>query len=353
MNTKIRSCILFLGILLFFSLFASCKAQQTAPEVKLIPQKGAIGVAESFPKAEDFFESLPAGATVRFSEDTKMDSIGQNRVTLILRTKDGKEFTYSSTFTLMFDDEAPVISGAKDLATVLGDGVAYRSGVTVTDNLDPAPVLSVNTDRVDLSRAGSYPVVYEAKDFAGNTSSVTVYLHVYRELVTKEMLNELLAKQLSPLIGVNMSTEERVRVVYQFVYQSISYQNDSDKSDWVRAAYYGLVNGYGDCFTYFALSKACFEYLGIENLDIQRTEGIVTERHYWNLVNLGNNTWYHFDACHLLDKLPPWGCLMTDAQLEAYSRSRAFETTGVKNYFYAFDGSAYPKRAETIITEVH
>ena len=345
---------LFLPVLTFllFCLLVSCV--QKAPKLTVLPKVGAVGVPESFPAAEEFFvEDLPAGASVRFSDDTSLSSLGDNPVTLILTTKQGKEYRYHSTFTLVFDTEPPVIAGVSDLSAGIGEGIAYRSGIVVTDDVDPEPVLSVDTSKVDPSREGSYPVIYTATDFAGNTSSRTATLHIYREIVTKSMVTQLLDKQLAPIIGVNMTTEEKVRVVYQFVYQSVSYENKSDKSDWVRAAYYGLTSGYGDCFTYFAVSKACFEYLGIENLDIQRTVGIVPERHYWNLVNLGNGQWYHFDACHLLDKQPPWGCLLTDAQLESYSKYRVYEDSGIDDYFYAFDGSAYPKRAETIITNIH
>lgn len=344
---------IFLPVLAFllFCLFVSCA--ESAPDLTLIPRVGAVGVPESFPAPEDFFSSVPEGASVRFADGTNLSALGETKVTLILTTKAGKEYAYQSTFTLVWDNDPPLIAGVSDLSTGVGEGVAYRSGIVVTDDVDPAPVLSVDSSRVDLSRAGSYPVTYTATDFAGNKSSVTVTLHVYRELVTKEMVTNLLDKKLAPVIGVGMTTEEKVRVVYQFVYQSVAYENKSDKSDWVRAAYYGLTTGYGDCFTYFSLSKACFEYLGIENLDIQRTVGLVPERHYWNLVNLGGGEWYHFDACHLLDKQQPWGCLLTDAQLESYSKNRAYEDTGIKGYFYAFDGSAYPKRAEKIITEVH
>ncbi len=347
-----RKCFLlsFLAFLLF-CLLVSCG--QTAPDLTLIPQVGVVGVPESFPQAKDFFEELPEGASVRFSDDTVLSALGDNPVTLILTTKQGTSYLYHSVFTLVFDNDPPVIAGTSDLSAGVGEGVAYRSGIVVTDDVDPDPTLSVDTSLVDLSREGSYPVTYTATDFAGNASSVTVTLHIYREIVTKETLMSLIEKKLAPIIGVSMTTEEKARVVYQFVYQSVSYENKSDKSDWVRAAYYGLTSGYGDCFTYFALSKACFEYLGIENMDIQRTVGLVPERHYWNLVNLGNGQWYHFDACHLLDKQQPWGCLLTDAQLESYSKNRAYEDTGVKGYFYAFDGSAYPARAEKIITEVH
>ena len=350
MDKRKSFLLLFLAFLLF-CLLVSCK--ENAPELKLVPQIGAVGVAESFPSPEDFFEELPQGATVSFSSDTKLNSLGENQVTLILRTKSGKEYLYHSTFTLVFDVDPPAISGTSDLSAGIGEGIAYRSGISVSDTVDPNPTLTVDSSKVNLQKEGSYPVTYTATDFAGNSSSVTVTLHIYRDIVTKEMLFGFLDKKLAPVISKNMTAEEKVRVVYDFIYHSISYENRSDKSDWVRAAYYGLTTGYGDCFTYFSASKACFEYLGIENLDIQRTTGLVPERHYWNLVNLGNNQWYHFDACHLLDKQQPWGCLMTDAQLKTYSENRVFETTGTSNYFYAFDASAYPARAERILTEVH
>ena len=345
-----RKRFLIVLAFLLFCLLVSCG--ESAPELTLVPQIGAVGVAESFPSPEDFFEELPLGATVSFLPDTKLNALGENRVTLILRTQGGREYLYHSTFTLVFDVEPPVISGTSDLSAGIGEGIAYRSGVSVSDTVDPNPTLTVDSSKVNLQKEGSYPVTYTATDFAGNSSSVTVTLRIYKDIITKEMLFGLLEQKLSPVIGKNMTVEEKVRVVYDFVYRSISYENRSDKSDWVRAAYYGLTTGYGDCFTYFSASKACFEYLGIENMDLQRTTGLVPERHYWNLVNLGNNRWYHFDACHLVDKKAPWGCLMTDAQLETYSKTRVYDATGTSNYFYAFDSSAYPARAMQIITEV-
>ena len=68
----------------------------------------------------------------------------------------------------------------------------------------------------------------------------------------------------------------------------------SDKSDWKTGAYTGLTAGRGDCFTYYAVSRALLTALGIDNLAVERVGG--ETRHFWNLVNCGDG-WYHFDAC--------------------------------------------------------
>ena len=142
-----------------------------------------------------------------------------------------------------------------------------------------------------------------------------------------------------------------MREIYDYVHYSVHYTSDSDKNDWIRAAYEGLRTGQGECFTYFALSKAFFEYFGIENMDIERTPGIVKERHYWNFVNIGSADdprWYHYDATQLSGAAHS-GCLLTDGQIRVYHQHRVNED-GVGNYFYAYDASAYPTTEQEVIT---
>ena len=110
-----------------------------------------------------------------------------------------------------------------------------------------------------------------------------------------------------------------------------------------------LSSGSGDCFSYFALAKAFFERLGIENMDIQRTTGLTPDRHYWNYVNVGTKEepcWYYFDATHLNSAdtgVSFNGSLLTEQQIMAYNKVRA--------HFYTFDHSGYPAAATEIITE--
>jgi hypothetical protein len=172
------------------------------------------------------------------------------------------------------------------------------------------------------------------------------------------MLNDLLDPILEKLIRNGMDTKQKLRAIYDYVYENVAYVSTSDKSSWVRAAYNGLKNRNGDCFTYFALSKAMMERVGIENMDVERLPELaifVNERHYWSLVNIGTETepeWYHFDACHLNDIGRPWGFLMTDDQLLQYSDRRE-SVNGISGYFYLYDTASYPPSSTKIITNVY
>jgi hypothetical protein len=237
----------------------------------------------------------------------------------------------------------------------VGDGISYRSGVTVSDNCDGKVILDIDSSAVDNMTEGVYPVTYMATDAAGNSSTVEISVYVYRERVTLDDLFAMLDPIIASRIPTSGSAEMQAREVYTYVYNHIDYDSYSDKSDWVRAAYEGLRTGKGDCYTYFALSKAFFERLGIQNMNIQRTSGIVDERHYWNFINIGtadSPRWYHFDACHLNDIGRPWGFLMTDDQLILYSDQRE-NANGISGYFYAYNTAAYPRTSTEVITPIY
>ncbi len=314
-----------------------------------------MGVGAALPDAEDFVSQIPEGWTVRFAKDyyRSIYSMGEHSLTLIATDTKGRECEFSVKLKLIKDNESPVILGVGDLSACLGDGIAYRAGITVSDNCDGKVTLTVDSSAVKTTVEGSYPVTYTATDAVGNTSTVTVILYLYKERVTEEMLfakvDEIIQLRQIPTTG---SLEMQVREVYDYVYYNIDYVAHSNKTDWVRAAYEGLRTGQGDCYTYFAVSKAFFERLQIENMDIQRTPGIVDERHYWNFVNIGNAAsprWYHFDACQLRGATHS-GCLLTDAQVKEYTAYRVYEN-GVSGYFYAYDATRYPASHTTVITE--
>ncbi len=350
-----KTAMRLLALLMFLNiLLVGCqKAPADASAVKV--RTLTMGVGAPLPDAEDFVTQMPEGWTVRFAKDyyRTFSSMGEQSLALIATDQKGRECTIPVKLRLVKDTEPPVILGAADLSACLGDGIAYRSGITVSDNCDGDVKLTVDSSAVNQTVEGSYPVIYTATDAVGNTATVTVTLYLYKERVTEEMLYAVLDPIIESRIPTSGRLELQVREIYDYVYYNIEYATHSDKSDWVRAAYEGLRTGQGDCYTYFALSKAFFERLNIENMDIQRTPGIVDERHYWNYVNIGNAAnprWYHFDACQLIGVTYNFGCLLTDAQVKAYTAYRTDEN-GVGNYFYAYDNTRYPTSHTTIITE--
>ena len=347
----IKYLICIFTLLCMFSGTVSCMEQR---EQEKTEGKNLVwGVGAPLPQPTDFITKIPEGATVRYAEEYLFTRLGTYQLELIVTPIYGRDQRISVTLTLVADTEAPLLNGLRDISTYVGEGVSYRSLVTLSDNCDGKLDLQVDSSAVNIHKAGVYPVIYTAKDASGNVSSVTVDVYVYETKITLEDLNRELDQVIEQIVTQNAPKALQVEQIYDYVNQSIHYTATSDKNDWIRAAYEGLRTGNGDCFTYFALSKAFFERLGIENMDIRRTEGIVDERHYWNYVNIGSDAsgdrWYHYDATPLRGEYHS-GCLLTEGQIRYYTAKRT-DGNGVGNYFYVYDSTQYPPACTEVINE--
>lgn len=237
------------------------------------------------------------------------------------------------------DTTPPQIMGVNELSLFLGGTVAYRSGVLVTDDLDPAPQLHVDSFQVNLSAPGTYPLTYTATDSAGNVATVQTTVTVCEapetyvdEALIKEMADEYLAK----IITEDMTLEQKINAIYDYIESHCYYIAQFDKSDYVQAAHLMMTTERGDCFGFYALSRLLFERMGLPNLSVTRLKNEVrTSSHYWNMVSLDNGeSWYHFDATPHMT-YPTRTCLVTDGDLEAFNEL-------MPNYYY-YDHAAFPK----------
>ena len=241
------------------------------------------------------------------------------------------------------DHEGPVIEGAQDIIAGLGETVSYRSGVTATDAVDGEVMLKIDSSAVDLDTLGDYPVVYSAEDRRGNRSEVSVNLKVVDRTeedengpiyLAEETLDEIVNDILTKIVTDDMSKLDKARAIYNYVHSSIRYVNGNYSEDWRRGAYVGFTRGRGDCFNYFACSKALLTAAGIDNLDLERYGG--TTEHYWNLVNVGDG-WYHFDACPYPIGYPMNGFMISEQQARDYTE-RCKSRVG----YYVYDYSKCP-----------
>lgn len=161
-------------------------------------------------------------------------------------------------------------------------------------------------------------------------------------------LDELAKNILDQIITEDMSKYEQAKAVYDYVDGSIKYSANPDKSSWINGAKEGLGLRQGDCFTYYASSRALLTYLGIENEMVCREGG--RGPHWWNLVNCGEG-WYHFDATPRYEKMPDFDSFMfTDEQAADYTYNVAY----YRGYpaYYAFDGEGLPERATEFSDEL-
>lgn len=275
-------------------------------------------------------------------------------------------FFKGGIFSVKKDVTPPSISAREGTTIIgyLGESPTYKKYVTVSDDVDEEPELAINSKSVDINKEGSYVILYQAKDDAGNKSAVFKITYVvknrqYSEDKLMEMVGEL-AQQLG--ITKNMSTVEQVKAIYKFVNldHEISWDTSTDlgesnipnidrknwKSDWVEEAIrtlelYNAGEGVGDCYSYYSVSKAFFEYFGIKNIGIRRdtklddqldSNGYRKGTHFWQIVDIGNGKWYYYDGTRLGSTFNDGtsnACLITQEKLDSYVIKKSGGT-----YFY-------------------
>lgn len=253
------------------------------------------------------------------------------------------------------DTQPPVISGVKDLTVAVGESLSYRTGVTVTDNVDKTVRLQVDSSGVNLSEPGEYQALYWAEDAAGNRAEVPVTVTVVAAVtvddadtgatedvvesgnveITQDGVNELADEILAEITTPGMSQQEKALAIYNYVHNHIKYVGTSDKSSWLVGAYVGFTRGSGDCYNYFACSKALLTRAGIPNVDLTRVGG--NSRHYWQLVDVGSG-YYHFDACPHPNSYPLYSFLLTEEEVKAYTR----QCSSIRKNYYVYDYDSCP-----------
>lgn len=263
-----------------------------APMVQVQNLQGYLNVPY---KADDFVLGVEDVTEVvaEFAIEPDVTKEGEQQIAIRVKDAGGNETVKNVKLTIARDTEAPVIEGVDDIYVFLGDTVAYKSGVTVTDNCPQELKLEVDSSNVNLKEAGTYPITYTAKDYAGNKTKATANVIVKERVYNEEELNSLADKVLAKILKEGMSPYEKAEAIYNYTRKNIRYISNSQKEDWVRAAYEGLVDKKGDCYVYACTAKVLLTRAGITNMDIEKIPAKTL--HYWNLVDLGDG-WYHFDT---------------------------------------------------------
>ncbi len=273
---------------------------------------------------------------VKYSNgEPNLTMVGEQLVYLQISDISGNTAPFDAAHLVILEDtEPPVISGARNRTVVIGETVSYKQGVTAVDNRDGEVSIKVDSSAVDPTKTGSYDVIYTATDKNGNVSSVTVTFKfgTQEELDVDIELEKYVTKVAKSIFKSGMTDAEKLKAIYNWCRSHIGYSGHSTKGDWKKAAITGFKKRAGDCYTYFACSKALFEYCGIENIDVVKVKNSSSESsHYWSLVDIGTG-YYHFDATPRVGGFN--GFMRTDKQIKTYSSKN-------KNS-HRFDASLYP-----------
>lgn len=290
-------------------------------------------------------EPCAVEAAVFSSDGSKTETFAAGEYRIVYFCERDDVIPVESVLTVIPEDKMPpVIMGATDKDVFLGDTVSYRKGITVSDNEDKNTILEIDASKVDLTRIGEYPLTYSATDKRGNTVSVTVKVRVIERptdnpgnpssICTKEELDALCNKILSEILKDSMTEREKAEAIFNRVAQ-IKYVGTSNKETWISGAYTGLTTGRGDCFNYYAASKALLTLAGIPNYDLKRVGG--TSDHYWQIAYVDGG-WYHFDACPHPNGYEIKCFLLTEDEVAAYSRKAEV----VRPKYYNYDRESCP-----------
>lgn len=109
--------------------------------------------------------------SVRFKEQGTWDKEGTYDVEIAATDTSGNETVGTTTLTRKKDTTPPVVQGADNVEVMQGKTIDFEDGVTVTDDMDPKPHFSVNSDQVDFATPGTYEVTYTTKDRSGNEAT--------------------------------------------------------------------------------------------------------------------------------------------------------------------------------------
>lgn len=310
----------------------------------VVTHQDVVVYSTELPKPDIFIQQVQDGTavTVTYVQTPDMSIEGDQEVQLCVTDRGGNAVFTTAKMTVIPDYEGPKILGVNKFSLYAGGTISYRNGVIVEDNCDDAPVLTIDSSRVDLSTPGEYEVIYRATDAAGNTTTLTAPVKVgekpdsyVEEAEIIKMADELLATFITP----DMTTRQQVEAIYDWVDDHCSYLNRTDKTDRMQGAYVMMSTRSGDCFNYFAISSLFFERLGIPQINVERSpKSVRTTKHYWSLVSVdGGETYYHFDVCPLVDY--NWRiCLSTDAELESCNKYLAG--------YYTYEKDLYPATPE-------
>ncbi len=222
-------------------------------------------------------EDISGGVETKLLSKLKFGEVGKQTVVVEAKDKYGNITRKEATLKIIKDNIAPTISGLSAMTVDRNSNPNFLKGVSSKDDRDGVCEVTVNTNKVDLSKAGTYYAVYTAKDKVGNVRTAK------RKIVVNHNEDDTHALVRSVASKLGSDPEE----LSKYVRNTIKYNHNWGGDDPV---WYGLKTKKGNCYVHALVLQAIFKEKGISSKLIWVTD----KSHYWLLVKVGGG-WKHID----------------------------------------------------------
>lgn len=215
---------------------------------------------------------------VSFAQQPDFTKLGTHNVTIVAEDINGNVTTAETTLKISYDTTPPAFSGVGTMTVKKHASPDFKKGVSARDTRDGEVTFTCDTSKVDLTKAGTYYVVYSATDSSGNTATC-------RRKVTVDHDAEDTRELVSTIASKLRSDAEALR---DYVRNNISYSDSYGGDDPV---WHGFKNRHGNCYVHALCLQALLREKGYQTILIWCQD----QSHYWNMVNI-DGTWYHMDS---------------------------------------------------------
>lgn len=233
-------------------------------------------------EAKDFVVSAtdPSGE-VTLTLLTQPDCTEISRHTVVIEAQDiyGNVTTGETVLYVVTDMIPPEIIGAGEAMEVeKHSNPDYMAGVSAKDDQDAQVDVVVDASRVNTDVAGSYVVIYTARDSSGNVTTIRRTVNVAHDAEDTAALVKSIAETLS-------DDPEEIR---DYVRSSIRYSTSWGGEDPVWT---GFNSRHGNCYVHALCLKSILDLKGFNTQLIW----VTNKTHYWLIIEIEPGVWRHID----------------------------------------------------------
>lgn len=297
-NIELPQTINFTITYLWTNIECELEVADTTPPTGIgIPQR--MFSVDELPDVEKCVKNVKdrTEVTMKWGRIPDISAGGEFKAEALITDAVGNTASVMVPLSVTKDSTPPVIVGTKDYSGFTGTSITYREGVTVTDDYDKNPTLTIDTSKVDMSKPGKYKVTYIATDFSGNKTTAEIEVELTKKpktYIEQADVDKVAQKILDKITKPGMTQKEKALQIVWWCRYNIGYTAKADSTSRNRAAYDALTKRVGTCYGYACAVRELLNLCGIENMFIKRYPWRQSV-HYWNYVKI-DDEWYHCDS---------------------------------------------------------